>query len=82
MPDLISININYLYSDKAKLSELNLYINKAVSLAGDGKKVILTGEGPIWLYLSVAHALHGKAKKMIYRSPVAGDVVIFDHDPF
>ena len=29
----------------------------------------------------VAHALHGKAKKPVYRSPVTGDVVIFDHDP-
>ncbi|MGH8470514.1 MAG: hypothetical protein ACREVY_16570 [Gammaproteobacteria bacterium] len=37
---------------------------------------------PVWLYLKIAHALHGKAKKLIYRSPVTGDVVIFDHDPF
>ncbi|MEW6419020.1 MAG: hypothetical protein AB1480_13010 [Nitrospirota bacterium] len=30
----------------------------------------------------VAHALHGKARKLIYRSPVTGDVVIFDHSPY
>jgi hypothetical protein len=53
-----------------------------VRLAGEGQDVVLTGEGPIWLYLSIGHALHGKAKKLIYRSPVAGDVLIFDHDPF
>ncbi|MEW6418838.1 MAG: hypothetical protein AB1480_12075 [Nitrospirota bacterium] len=25
--------------------------------------------------------MHGKARKLIYRSPVTGDVVIFDHSP-
>ena len=33
-------------------------------------------------YLKVAHALHGRVKKLIYDSPVTGGVVIFDHDPF
>ena len=46
------------------------------------QEVVLTGAGPVWLYLKIAHALHGKAKKLVYRSPVTGDVVIFDHDPF
>lgn len=32
--------------------------------------------------VQIAHALHGKAKKLIYLSPVTGDVVIFDHDPY
>lgn len=50
--------------------------------AGEGSEVILTGKAPVWLYLAVAHALHGKARKLIYRSPVTGDVVIFDHSPF
>jgi len=31
--------------------------------------------------LRIAHVLHGKAKKLIYDSPVTGEVVIFDHDP-
>lgn len=44
--------------------------------------VLLTGPGPIWLYLRLAHALHGKVKKLSYSSPVTGEVVIFDHDPF
>jgi hypothetical protein len=44
--------------------------------------VVLTGAGPVWLYLKIAHVLHGKAKRLIYRSPVTGDVIIFDHDPF
>jgi hypothetical protein len=51
-------------------------------LAGEGKEVILTGAAPVWLYLKISHALHGKARKLIYSSPVTGEVVIFDHDPF
>ena len=43
---------------------------------------MLTGQAPVWLYLKIAHALHGKAKKLIYDSPATGEVVIFDHDPF
>ncbi len=38
--------------------------------------MVLTGAGPVWLYLKIAHALHGVARKLIYRSPVTGDVVI------
>jgi len=48
---------------------------------GKGNEVILTGAGPVRLYFKIAHALHGKARKLIYRSPVTGDVVIFDHSP-
>jgi CRISPR-associated protein (Cas_csx3) len=47
-----------------------------------GNEVVLTGAAPVWLYLKIAHALHGKATRLLYRSPVTGDVVIFDHDPF
>ena len=57
-------------------------LGQGAQLAGEGNEVMLTGPAPVWLYLTIAHALHGKAKKLIYRSPVTGDVVIFDHDPF
>jgi hypothetical protein len=30
----------------------------------------------------IAHAVHSKARRPVYRSPVRGDVAIFDHDPF
>jgi hypothetical protein len=76
------IDLSTLYSDIAKLSELDDYVKKAKDLAGEGEEVVLTGAGPVWLYLKIAHALHGKAKRLIYRSPVAGDVVIFDHNPY
>ena len=73
-------NTNF-YTSNAKLSELSSYIQKARDLAGNGNEVVLTGAGPVWLYLKIAHALHGKAKSLVYRSPVTGDVVIFDHSP-
>lgn len=83
MAEQITLNLESLYSstDTAKLAELDAYIQKAIGLAGDGNEVVLTGAGPVWLYLKIAHALHGKARRLIYRSPVTGDVVIFDHSP-
>ena len=80
--DTIVIDISTFYSDTAKLNEIPSYIDKGIRLAGKGNDVVLTGKGPVWLYLAIGHALHGKAKKLIYRSPVTGDVVIFNHDPF
>jgi hypothetical protein len=76
------IDLSTLYKEPAKLSAMRDYIEQTLKLAGDGKKVIITGKAPVWLYLSVAHALHGKVKRLIYRSPVSGDVQIFDHNPF
>jgi hypothetical protein len=77
----VNIDLSSFYTSNAKLSELESYIEKARSLAGEANEVILTGQAPVWLYLKIAHALHGKARKLIYRSPVTGDVVIFDHSP-
>jgi hypothetical protein len=76
------IDLKHIYGEVAKLDNLSIYIAKALELAGEGNDVVLTGQAPVWLYLRVAHALHGKARKLIYRSPVTGDVVIFDHSPF
>jgi len=79
----IKIELESLYNNNvAKLSDMQNYINKAIQLAGEGNEIILTGKAPIWLYLAIAHALHGKAAKLIYSSPVSGEVIIFDHNPF
>jgi len=78
----VIIDLSTFYTSNAKLSELSSYIQKARDLAGNGNEVVLTGTGPVWLYLKIAHALHGKVRKLIYRSPVTGDVVIFDHSPY
>ncbi len=80
MPETI-IDLSQLHNGNAKLSELDDYIRKAKEIAGEGNNIILTGAAPVWLYLKIAHALHGKARKLLYRSPVTGDVVIFDHSP-
>lgn len=77
----ITIEVDTFFNDTAKLSELDTYIQKAKDLAGEGNDVVLTGQAPVWLYLKISHALHGKTRKLIYRSPVTGDVVIFDHSP-
>jgi len=79
---MILIDLKVLYGETAKLSLLPQYLEQALGLAGEGQEVVLTGAAPVWLYLTVAHALHGKARRLLYRSPVTGDVVIFDHDPF
>jgi len=76
------IDLSQFYEETAKLASLGEYVEQALALAGEGDEVVLTGKAPVWLYLAVAHALHGKAKKLVYRSPVTGDVLIFDHDPF
>lgn len=78
----VTINLADFYTETAKLDHLDTYKQKAIELAGEGKNIILTGAAPVWLYLAIAHTLHGKAKKMTYHSPVTGEVVIFDHNPF
>ena len=79
---MTKIDLSTLYTSTAKLSELNEYVKKVKDLAGEGNEIIITGQAPVWLYLKVAHALHGKARKLIYLSPVTGEVEIFDHSPF
>jgi hypothetical protein len=84
MPDRIIIDVETLYTESgaAKLADMKEYEKKARELAGEGNEVVLTGAGPVWLYLKIAHSLHGKALKLCYRSPITGDVLIFDHSPF
>jgi hypothetical protein len=78
----VVVDLKLIYGEIAKLDNLPIYTKKALELAGEGNDIVLTGQAPVWLYLKIAHALHGKVRKLIYRSPVTGDVVIFDHSPF
>lgn len=84
MAEQIIIDMETLYSstETAKLVRLEEYEEKARELAGNGNEVVLTGQGPVWLYLKIAHALHGKVRSLRYVSPVTGEVVIYDHNPF
>ena len=79
----ITINVEELYAvdETALLAHLSEYERKAVSqLPSDTVvDVCLTGGGPIWLYLRIAHALHGLVRVLSYSSPAAGKVMIFNH---
>ena len=77
----VIIDFSTFFAPRAKFSELSSYRQKAIDLADNDKEVILTGAAPVWLYLDIAHALHGKVKSLIYRSPVTGDAVIGDYAP-
>ena len=77
------IELGQFFGETAKLSHLDQYKQKAVELAGEGEDVVLTGAAPVWLYLAIAHELHGKARKLYYRSPaLEDDLLIFNHDPY
>lgn len=78
----ITIDLAVLHGGQAKLAEVTRYLSEAEKLAGQGNEVVLTGPAPVWMYLKIAHALHGKARALIYSSPVTGEVVIFDHNPY
>ena len=77
--DAIIISIDNLYQENAMQKDLSEYIKEAEKIAGSGKNIVLTGGAPVWLYLTLAHALHGKVKTLKYRSPEAGDVLIVNH---
>lgn len=42
-------------------------------------EVVLTGAGPVWLFLALAAALHSRGGPVIYSAPNAPRVVIIDH---
>ena len=81
MQQEVIIDFSTFYTSRAKFSGLSSYRQKAIDLADNDKEVILTGAAPVWLYLDISHALHGKVKSLIYRSPVTGDVVVGDYAP-
>jgi hypothetical protein len=41
--------------------------------------VILTGAGPVWGHLAIAHALHGHAARLIYAAPNTPPMIIWSH---
>lgn len=65
----------------AKLADLPAYEMRVKKLVPSGADVTLTGPGPVWLYLRLAHTLHGRARVLTYESPVTGPVEIFNHNP-
>lgn len=57
----------------------------ARSLLGDWEPgshpvdVTLTGAGPVWGHLAIAHGIHGRAARLTYAAPNAPAIVIFNH---
>ena len=79
----MTLDLSTLYASTgtAKLAAISMYEKRVNELLPPGSDVTLTGNAPVWLYLSLAHALHGRARKLFYDSPVTGSVEIFNHDP-
>lgn len=79
----MTLDLSTLYSDtgQAKLARVSDYERAALLAVPPGSEVALTGHAPVWLYLRIAHALHGRARRLLYDSPVTGTVEIFNHDP-
>jgi len=67
----------------AKLNDMGKYISEILTQSSTGNEVTLTGPAPIWMYLKIAHALHGKAKRLLYSAPGQGisEFEIFNHNP-
>lgn len=42
-------------------------------------RLTLTGAGPVWGYLAIAHALHGRVTRLVYAAPNAPEIVIWHH---
>lgn len=41
--------------------------------------ITLTGAGPVWAYLVIAHALHGRVAALEYAAPNAPRIRVFSH---
>ena len=78
---ILDLSTLFVVTGTAKLAALPDYETCARDLVPPGADVTLTGPAPVWLYLRLAHALHGRARKLRYDSPVTGPVDIFDHNP-
>lgn len=78
---ILDIPTLYAATGTAKLADLPAYETHVKELVPSGADVTLTGPGPVWLYLRIAHVLHGRVRMLNYDSPVTGPVEIFNHNP-
>jgi hypothetical protein len=77
----LDLSTLYAATGTAKLADLSAYEATVASAVSPGADVVLTGPAPVWLYLRLAHKLHGIARSLTYDSPVTGPVKVFDHNP-
>ncbi|MCZ7636227.1 MAG: CRISPR-associated protein Csx3 [Verrucomicrobia bacterium] len=80
---IMTIDLATLYAatEQAKLDDLPAYEAAVLAQVPPGTDVTLTGRAPVWLYLRVAHALHGRVRILSYESPVTGRIEIYNHNP-
>lgn len=80
---MTTLDISTLYqaTGQAKIADLPTYEAAAKYAIPPGGDATLTGPGPVWLYLRLAHALHGHCRSLTYVSPVTGSILVFDHNP-
>jgi hypothetical protein len=64
---MLDVSTLYASTGTAKLADLSAYEARVKELVS--------------LYLRLAHTLHGRARVLIYDSPVTGQVEIFNHNP-
>lgn len=77
----LDLSTLYAATGTAKLADLPGYESRVREIVPAGADVTLTGPGPVWLYLRLAHLLHGRARILTYESPVTSPVEIFNHNP-
>lgn len=79
----MTLDLSTLFAETktAKLDALPAYEARVKELVPPGADVTLTGPAPVWLYLRIAHSLHGRVRILSYDSPVTGLIEIFNHDP-
>ena len=77
----LDLSTIYALTGTAKLADLPAYEARVRELVPPGADVTVTGPGPVWLYLRLAHTLHGRARVLTYESLVTGPVEIFNHNP-
>jgi len=78
---LLDLSTLYAATEQAKLEDLPQYEAFVLAQLPPGADVTVTGKTPVWLYLRIAHALHGRARILPYDSPVTGPGEVFDHNP-
>jgi hypothetical protein len=78
---VIDISVFYAASGQAKMADLTAYEAQIKELVPPEEDAILTGAAPVWLYMRLAHTLHGRVRNLIYESPVTGPVEIFNRKP-
>ena len=77
----LDLSTLYAATGTAKLADLPAYEKAAKEACPSGADIVLTGQAPVWMYLRIAHALHGRARRLVYDSPVTGPVEVFNHNP-